>query len=370
VQPFFLTLWSLRRKAGEANVMDSNRKYAFNLPWRGVVAGALLHLGLAVFIIHKAKEFTGAIFGCLVVLAGLFIVLACILVIRRLIFPRVLELTDDAVLFPRGFPKTRITRFRYADIIRMTESNRAGQSSFCMITGTGRFEIGAAYFPHVTDYRAVRDFIFAKALVPTSPHDDQGASASKTRREFPDPILRWREPDDWARYRTFVFTSKPLFPRLAKALWFCVRCLAIIIIPWFVLRLCGVPTAPTAAYISLASAATLFFTSLHWLFASHPVHATEISFRSNGITQFFGKQIMDLNYGQVSGWAVVERQFEGRVLLILLLQITRRARPNQIRIWDWAFALPDANIRDQVVRIFQDKQVPHLPDLKPSWERG
>jgi hypothetical protein len=317
---------SFRRKADKATAMDSSRKYEFNLPWRGVVVFAMLQLGLAAFIIHKAKEFTGAIFGCLLILAGLFIVLACILVIRRLIFPRVLELTEDAVLFPRGFPKTRITCFRYADIIRMTDGNITGRGSFCMFTGTGMFEIGAAYFPNIADYHAVRDFIFVKALVPTAPHDDQGASASKTWREFPNPILRWREPDDWARYRTIFFASKPLLPRLAKVLWFCVRCLGIIIIPWFVLLLCGVPTAPAAAYISLAAVASFFFTSLHWLSASHPVHSTEISFRANGITQFFGRQIMDLNYGQFSGWAVVERQFEGRVLFILLLQMTLRAR--------------------------------------------
>jgi hypothetical protein len=79
---------------------------------------------------------------------------------------------------------------------------------------------------------------------------------------------------------------------------------------------------------------------------------------------------MDHHYGRFSGWAVAEREFKGRVLFILLLQITLRARPNRIRVWDRAFALPDANIRDQVVRIFQDKQVPHLPDLKPSWEKS
>lgn len=335
-----------------------------------MVAGSLLYLGSAVFIIHKAKKFTGALFVCLVTLAGLFIVLACILMMRRLIFPRVLELTDDAVLFPRGFPKTRITRFRYADIIRMKEINRVGQGSFCMFTGMGRFDIGAAYFRNVADYQTVRDFIFDNTLVPTSPHDDQRTLASKTWREFPDPILRWREPDDWAHYRTFLFASKPLFHRLAKALWFFVRCLSIIIIPWFVLLLCSVPAAPAAPYISLALAATFFFTSLHWLNAAHPVRTSEISFRANGITQFFGKQIMDHHYGRFSGWAVAEREFKGRVLFILLLQITLRARPNRIRVWDRAFALPDANIRDQVVRIFQDKQVPHLPDLKPSWEKS
>jgi len=339
--------------------MDLNRKYAFNLPWRAVVIGTGLYAGLAVFMAHLAKDFTGAIFFCLVVLSVIFAVLACIMVTRRLIFPRVLELSEDAILFPHGFPRTRITRIHYVDIIRMAERSVEGQSSFWMFIGRGIFEIGTNHLPNIADYNAVRDFICAKVSVAIPRHDERGALASRTWREFPEPILHWREPNDWARYRTLQFTSKPLFPRFARALWFFGRCFGIIILPWFILFLCGVPTSPAVEYVSLALAVTLFFTSLHWLNAAHPVHATEISFRDNGITQFFGKQTMDHNYGLFSGWAIVERQCEGRVLQILLLRW-----PYGVR----AFALSDTNTRNRLVQIFHDKKIPQVPDLRPSWE--
>ena len=339
--------------------MNVNPKYAFNLRWRGVVICTGFYLGLAVFMAHLAEGFTGAILVCLVALSVTFTVLACIMMTRRLIFPRVLVLSEDAVLLPRGFPATRIVPIYYADIIRMWEVRREGQRSFCLVSGRGSFEIGTSHLPNNASYDAVREFICAKVSVAIPPHDERGASASKTWREFPDPILRWREPDDWARYRALLFSSKPLFPRLARAFWFSVRCFGIIILPWFVLLLCGVPTPPAVQYLSLALAVTLSFTLLHWLNAAHPVHATEISFRDNGITQFFGKQTIDWNYNQFSGWEVVERQFEGRFLHILLLQSRTGVK---------SAALPDTNIRDRLVQIFHAKKIPQFPDLRPSWE--
>jgi hypothetical protein len=338
--------------------MDTNLKYAFNLPWRGVVVFTGFYAGLAIFIAHKAEEFTGVIFVCLVALSLMFTFVACIMMTRRFFFPRVLELSEDALLFPRGFPRTRIIRIHYMDIIRW-DGSTAGQSGFSLITGKGRFEIGPAYFPNIADYDSVRDFIRSKLSAAIPLRVEGGASERKTRREFYEPILSWREPDDWARYRTFLFTSKPLFSRLARALWFCVRCFGIIMLPWFVLFLCGMPTSPAVEYVLLALAVSFFFTSLHWLRAKHPVHATEICFRDNGISQFFGIQTMDHNYGLFSGWEIVERQFEGRVLPILLMRW-----PYGVR----AFALPDKIIHDRLVQIFHEKKIPQIPDLRPSWE--
>ena len=52
-----------------------------------------------------------------------------------------------------------------------------------------------------------------------------------------------------------------------------------------------------------------------------------------------------------------------RILQILLLKRLVKGRAYNV-----AFALPDASVRDQVVQILNDKQVPQAPDLKPSWE--
>jgi hypothetical protein len=308
---------------------------------------------------YLAKEFIGIIFVCLLALSIMFTVLACIMMTRRIVFPRVLVLSEDAFLFPRGFPRTRIIRVHYTDIVRVRERSLGGQDSFCMFTGKGTFEIGTSHLPNFSDYNAVRDFIGAKVSAAVFPCVARGVSESKIWREFPDPILRWREPDDWPRYRTLLFTSKPLFSRLARAFWFCIRCFGIFIIPWFILLVCRVPTSPAAEYVSLALACTLFFTLLHWLLAAHPVHVTEISFRDNGLTQLFAKQTTDQNYDAFSGWEIIDRQYEGHTLPILLLRWRHGVR---------ALALPDTNIRGRLVQILNDKKIPHIPKLRPSWD--
>ena len=188
---------------------------------------------------------------------------------------------------------------------------------------------------------------------------DRIEPTDRRSRGFPEPILRWVEPADWPRYRTHLVVSRPLVPRLAKALWFFVCCFGVILLPWLVLQLFQLPTISIAGFLWLVIPVALFFTSLHWLNAIWPVHTTEISFRDKGVTQFFGKQTRDLNYADFSGWTVVERQFEERILHILLLQGRTRVI---------AFALPDSSTRNRLVQLLHDKRIPHSPDLKPSWE--
>jgi hypothetical protein len=296
---------------------------------------------------------------CLIGLSAMFVVLAFIVVRRRLVFPGVLELAEDTVLLPHGFPRTRITRISYADIIRMSERGVGGQGSLHMVTARGSFEIAASHLPDIESYHAVRDFTCSRASVVMPRHDEREPLAWRTWGEFPEPILRWVEPEDWPRYRTHLVVSKPLLPRLAKALWFFVRCFGIILLPWLLLHLFQLPTIPASGFLWLSIPVTLFFTSLRWLNATYPARATEVSFRDHGITQLSGKQTRDLNYRDCSGWDVVERQFEERVLHILLLQW---------RTYVVEVALPDINTRDRLVQIFHDKQIPQSPDLRPSWE--
>ena len=145
--------------------MNPPRRYDYNLPWRGAVIGAIFYVGLSVLMVHVAKGISGIIFAGLAVLSGMFAVLAVFMMTRRIVFPRVLELTEDAILFPHGFPRTRTTRIPYTDIIRMRDSVSASSASFCMVTARGTFEIGAARFPDMDSYNAVRDFICSKSLI-------------------------------------------------------------------------------------------------------------------------------------------------------------------------------------------------------------
>lgn len=332
--------------------MNSTLRYDYNLPWRGAVICAIFYAGLFILTAHLAKVAAGVVFLGLIALSGLFAVLALFMIARRFLFPRVLEVNDDVILFPHGFPKTRITRISYADIIWMRGGGSENYPSFCMTTGRGSFEIGAARFTDIESYRTVKDFIYSKASVEMANKDEQ----AKIRAVFPDPI---QEPAAWPRYRTHLVVSKPLLPRLAKAMWFFVRCLAIIFLPWMLLRLFQIPTVSIAEFLGLSVLVTLFFTLLHWLNATYPARTTRITVYPNGITQLSGKQTFNWNYRDFSGWAVVERQFEGRILHILMLKL-----PTYVV----TFALPDAGTCDRFMQLLHSKKIPQLPDLKLSWE--
>src|SRR5450432_2342900 len=140
-------------------------RYDFNLPWRGAVIGAVFYVGLSFFMAHLAKDTANVFTICSISLSVMFAILALFMIARRIIFPRVLELTDDAILFPHGFPKTRITRISFADIIGMRDGALTTNPSFCMATDKGNVEIGAARFKNIESYHAVRNFICSKTSI-------------------------------------------------------------------------------------------------------------------------------------------------------------------------------------------------------------
>ncbi len=349
--------------------MEPARRHAYNLPRSGVVIGAGLWATFSAFLAFLAvatdRDATdGEISFCFVIFSGMFGCLAVFLLVRRRLFPRVLELAEDAILLPHGFLKPRITRIPYGDIIRMSQIFFRNQESLYITTAKGNFEIGASRFPNIESFRKVRDFVCARTST---------VMPERVARKipmmliwgpfFPEPILRWKEPEEWARYRTHLYTSRPLLARFRKLLWFFVRCLGIIFAPWFLLRCLGVygmPKETTAdGYPWLGIVVTFFFTSLYWRSSKYPVGSNEISFRDNGLTYTNGKQFADWGYRDISGWSMIERPFEGHVLHILLL----KARADVA-----AFALPDTNIRDRLVQLLHDKKIPQSPDLMPSWE--
>lgn len=295
-----------------------------------------------------------------VVLSAVFAGLALVVLVRRLAFPCTLELTDDAILLPRAYPWRRITTIPYADIVSIR-----GGGELWIDTDTGSFTIWAN---RLKDYRAVREIISVKTAATVVESDSD---------EFPRPLVQWTEPQDWARFRTRAAISKPFVYQLRKELWFFVRCyafcsvflvlpcLAFVLLPWiFVLGPFQIGAVSIRA-VAGASVLAMFITMLHWLYGIFPVGSeTKISFRDQGvIVRFPSRQQFVWNYRQFCGWAVIERQFKGRILQILLLKRMVKGRD-----YDEAFALPDASVRDQVLQILNDRQVPQAPDLAPSWE--
>ena len=159
--------------------------------------------------------------------------------------------------------------------------------------------------------------------------------------------------------------SKPTLPRLLKNFWFFIRCLGVICLPWLFLWLVGWPHMPVVSYLWMAIPISVWFTFFNWLGFAYPVLATtRISFLQSGVSQFHGKQTFNWKYQNLFGWDVIKPQYGGRALLILLL----RSRTHKGQPYVVALALPDADTRDQAVKLLGEKQVPHAPDLTPPWE--
>jgi len=128
---------------------------------------------------YLARDFAGVIFDCLIALSVVFGIFGVIMLARRLLFSRMLELTDEAILYPRGFPKTRIIIVPYADILRIVNHGEGDQTVLTAVTGRGTFAITASYFKKVENYHAVKDFISTKSSI-AMPRNDRRESPKET----------------------------------------------------------------------------------------------------------------------------------------------------------------------------------------------
>lgn len=350
--------------------MNTTNRYHYELPLRATALGILFYLGISAWMVHLAWGFAEMSHLGLIALSVIFATLALVVLIRRIAFPCTLELTDDAILLPRGHPWPRITTIRYADIISIKDCG----DSLTVATGMGSFWVGAIRFE---GYGAVREIISVKTAIALPPVDGTDIRPKFDSEELPRPLVQWVQPEDWTRFRTRVEISKPVLYQLRTELWFFVRCyafccaffvvpfLGFVILPW--LYLAGPFQLVAVCILSFraASVLTIFITTLHWLYGIYPICSeTKISFRDQGITERLPNgQQFDCNYRQFFGWAMIERPFKGQLLQILLLKRLVKGRTFSLEI-----ALPDANTRDQVVQILNDRHVPQAPDLKPSWE--
>ncbi len=354
--------------------MNSTNRYRYEVPPRGTVVLIAFYLGLSAlsaWIVYLARGYAEMPPFGFIALSVIFAALALVVLIRRLAFPCVLELTDDAVLLPRGHPWPRMTTIPYADVIRIEDRG----DSLTVATGRGSFSIVAI---RLEDYPAVRGIISAKTAIALPGYEKWEPLTSCVRSdEFPRALVHWVEPEHWTRYRLRVAISKPVLYQLRKELWFFVRCYAFccafIVLPFlgFLLLPWLFSLGPVQLFIISLSAfravsvLAIFITVLHWFDGIAPARpGTKISFRDRGITSRLANgQEWDRSYDQLCGWAVIGREFKGRILQILLLKVLVKGRT-----YIESIPLPDASVRDQVVQILNDKQAPQASDLKPSWE--
>jgi hypothetical protein len=253
--------------------MTSIHRYDYNTTWSAVAFGAVFFGGLAVLMGLFAKHTNGVISVFLIGVSAAFAGLALFALARRLWRRDVLALADDAIFYPHGFIRRTLTRIPYADIIRVTEAHLHGRSGFCMVTARGTFEIGTNLFRDKESYRAVKESICARASIAIPQSDNpEPASAVGIWTEFPEPVLCWKEPEVWSRFRTSLVAAKP-WMLVRRVLGFFVCCFAILVAPWFFV---GLDIRPPGCF-GVSIAVTLFFTLLRWLSIKYPVHSTDIA---------------------------------------------------------------------------------------------
>ncbi len=194
--------------------MSPTRRYEFDIKWSGVALVVAFTGGISFIAACWAKSLGGILSIGPIFLSVMFALLALWVIARRLIFPRVLELTDDAILFSGGFSGKRITHVAFADILRM--KNTGMHPGMYLMTTKGNFEILSIRFSSIENYSTVRTFICSKTSLLLS----EDMPRTRDLGWVPGPILKWSEPKDYIRYRTYLAVSKPLWLRLAKAIRF------------------------------------------------------------------------------------------------------------------------------------------------------
>ncbi len=155
--------------------MELPRKYAYNPKWWAILASAAFFGACAAFMGYKAAHNSaGVIINGLVTLgpagatvfywivaatAGLFVLAAIAITLRRILSPKVLELTTDSLLLPYGFLQKKTSRIAYADIQRVEEIQISGQTFLYVTAGGLRFTITASLLPDKDSYTAISNFL-------------------------------------------------------------------------------------------------------------------------------------------------------------------------------------------------------------------
>ena len=315
----------------------------------------MFFVGLAMFFCFLGLCQRGVPRYVLLAAAAMFVILYLAMLVSRLTVSRTLELTEDGIFKSRhGLCRGRV-HFAFSNVIRLAEANIRDHVVLHVFTKDEQFEICSAYFEDSNNYSFVRGVICTRSGIDFPPD----TPIVMGWREVPPPLLHWTEPDDWPGYRASLVAAKPLFPRAAKTLWFSIRCFAIIMTPRLLLHFAGLADGPFWGYFTVALAFTAFLTFLYWYSRANPARITKIVFRTDRLTFFSGKQTANIKYDQFSGWNIVERQFEGHPLFILLLKSPR---------WLGAHALACAEDRQHVAKILEAQKIPTDPSLRPSWE--
>jgi hypothetical protein len=205
-------------------------------------------------------------------------------------------------------------------------------------------------------FKEIRNALFAKVGIENAPMT--APLPADAFEEFPKPLLKWTEPEDWPAYRTSLVKSESWMRLLMNELWFFARCLGVILLLWLLVSGFQMGGKETIRFLFLAVGGSLFFTWVHWLHVIWPAAAMDITVRETGLTRTPGKQIWDHPWSEFEGWRLIERSFLDRTLRILLLKHERTTIP---------ITFPDATTQDKMIEILRAKNLPESTTVSVPW---
>lgn len=157
--------------------MELPQQYPYNPKWSTLVMGEALFGGGAFFLAYMAghpdeglrcipmllgPEGAAFFYWVAAALSGILAVYILLLTARRLVVAQSIELLQDTLVLPRGWLQSDNVRVPYAEIDRVWETERSGQS-FLFVSAAGRqFKITASCLPDKKAYSEVREFLVAQ----------------------------------------------------------------------------------------------------------------------------------------------------------------------------------------------------------------
>lgn len=191
--------------------MESPRRFTYGPHWTLIlgcfVAGTAL---VALASVHAIS------IGVVVVLSVFPFGMALVGGLRRLIFPRFIELGPDLSICS-GFFQARTTHIPYTGIEDTWEVVRPGMAVLYVRTGERIFEVSSRLLPDMTSYVAVRDFVqsHVTSREKTPPGEGQpgerGKYCFKCSYEGDGEIYDWNGKTLW-RTKTEHLDGQPRYP--------------------------------------------------------------------------------------------------------------------------------------------------------------
>jgi hypothetical protein len=133
-------------------------RYPFDPPWRIVVWSFAIAVGMtALTALQWIKILPGLAIG------SIFVFFGGLCLLRRLAFNRHLEINQDEIFLPTGFPQLRTVRVAYSNLLAVWEEPWALGTVLYLRTESRRYEIVCGILLESANYVLVRDFLMTVA---------------------------------------------------------------------------------------------------------------------------------------------------------------------------------------------------------------